>query len=211
MIKLFVHPLSTPSLGVEFAAIASGIKFEKKVVDLQNGEQRSDDYLAINSAGKVPALQDGDFHLSESQAIMRYLARQQGSDLFPADIKGQAHVEQWMDYVAHHVRAPFGRIQFNRLVAPMIGQPVDEASIKMGVHFLEQSLPIIDQKLSETEFLCGNTMSLADITLLASLDPSEALKIDLENYPYLIRWRGALRERDFYQNVHTHFGAEIGL
>jgi len=211
VLTLYVHPLSTPALGAEFAANACGAKFEKKIVNLQSGEQRSDDYIAINRAGKVPALKDGDFHLSESLAIMRYLARKQGSDLFPQDIQGQARVEQWMDYVAHHVRAPYGRIQFNRLVAPMLGQPSDEASIKMGLHFLEQSLPIIDQKLTETEFLCGNTLSLSDLVLLASLDPSEALKIDLEKYPYITRWRQALRERDFYQNVHTHFGAEIGL
>lgn len=211
MLTLYLHPLSTPSLGAEFAAQACGVEFEKKVVNLQSGEQRSDDYLAINRAGKVPALKDGDFRLSESLTIMRYLARRQGSDLFPADMKGQACIEQWMDYAAQHVRAPFGRIQFNRLVAPMLGQPSDENSIKMGLHLLEQSLPIIDQKLTETEFLCGDSLSLGDLVLLSSLDPSEALKVDLERYPYITRWRQALRERDFYQNVHTHFGAEIGL
>lgn len=211
MITIFVHPLSTPSLGVEFTAHASGIEFEKKVVNLQRGEQRSADYLAVNRAGKVPALQDGDYRISESLTIMRYIAKRQDSDIYPADMQGQGHVEQWMDYVAHHVRNPFGRIQFNRLVAPMLGQPADENSIKMGLHFLEESLPIIDLKLEETEFLCGDTLSLADLTLLASLDPAEALKIDLSPYPFVTRWRQALRERDFYQNVHTHFGAEIGL
>jgi len=211
MLKLFVHPLSTPALSAEFTANATGVNYEKKIVNLQVGEQRSDDYLAINPAGKVPALVDGDFHISESLTIQRYLARRQSSDLLPENLKDQAKVEQWMDFAAQHVRAPFGRIQFNRLIAPMLGQPSDEKSIQMGLHFLEQSLPIIDAKLSKSEFLCGDKMSIADITLLAALDPSEVLQIDIEKYSYLTRWRQALRERDFYQNVHTHFGAEIGL
>jgi len=211
MLKLYVHPLSPPSLAAELTAHATGVEFERKVVNLQSGEQRSDDYLAINRAGKVPALEDGDFSISESLTIQRYLARRQGSDLLPEDIQGQARVEQWMDYAAQHVRAPYGRIQFHRLVAPMLGQPSDENTIKMALHLLEQSLPIIDVKLAETEFLAGDALSIADITLLASLDPSEALEIDLEKFPYITRWRQALRERDFYQNVHTHFGAELGL
>lgn len=211
MLTLFLHPLSTPSLGVEFTAHAAAVEFEKKIVNLQSGEQRSDEYLSINPTGKVPALRDADFRLSESLTIMRYLAKCHESDLLPRDLKNQSWVEQWMDYVAHHVRAPMGRIQFNRLVAPMLGEPADQKSIELGLRFLEQSLPILDLKLTETEFLCGNSISLADITLLAALDPSEALQVDLKPYPYISRWRQALRERDFYQNVHTHFGAEIGL
>lgn len=211
MLTLYVHPLSTPALAAELTANATATDFEKKVVDLQNGEQRSESYQAINPAGKVPALVDGEFKLSESLAIQRYLARRKQSDLFPRDIKGQARVEQWMDYAAQHVRMPYGRIQFNRLIAPMIGQPVDEDSINMGLHFLSQNFPIIEAQLSENEFLCGNKLSLADITLLASMDPTELLKISIADYPYITRWRQALRERDFYQNVHSHFGAELGL
>lgn len=211
MLELYLHPISTPALTAELTAHAVAADFTKHVVNLQDGEQRSDKYLAINPKGKVPALVDGDVRLSESLTIQRYLARRQGSDLLPEDIRGQAKVEQWMDYGAQHVRAPMSRIQFNRLIAPMLGQEADENSIKIGEHLLSESLPIIDAKLSASEYLCGNDISLADITLLAALDPAELLKVDLNKYSYVQRWRQALRERDFYQNVHTHFGAELGL
>ena len=211
MLKLYIHPFSTPALTAEMTAHAVGAKFERHVVNLQAGEQRSEAYLAINPKGKVPALLDGDNVICESLTIQRYLARKQGSDLFPDDLLGQAQVEEWMDYAVQHVRAPMSRIQFNRLVAPMLGEPVDENSIKVGEHLLAQNLPPIDKQLSQSEFLTGNTLSLADITLLAALDPVELLQFDLKEYPYLTRWRQALRERDFYQSVHTHFGAELGL
>lgn len=211
MLKLYVHPISTPALTAEMTAHAVGAKFERHVVDLQAGEQRSESYQAINPKGKVPALVDGDNVICESLTIQRYLARKQGSDLLPADLLGQARVEEWMDYAVQHVRAPMSRIQFNRLIAPMLGQDVDEKSIQVGEHLLAQNLPQIDHQLSGSEYLTGNNISLADVTLLAALDPVELLKIDLEPYPYLTRWRQALRERDFYQRVHTHFGAELGL
>ncbi len=211
MLKLYIHPFSVPALTTEMTAHAVGAKFERIIVDLQNGEQRSESYQAINPKGKVPALVDGDHVICESLTIQRYLARKLGSDLFPEDILGQARVEEWMDYAVQHVRAPMSRIQFNKIVAPMLGQPVDENSIKVGEHLLAQNLPPIDKQLSQSEFLTGNTLSLADITLLAALDPVELLQFDLKEFPYLTRWRQALRERDFYQNVHTHFGAELGL
>src|SRR5262249_34926569 len=54
-------------------------------VDLRQGEQRKPPFLAINPNGKVPALEDGDTKLWESNAIMAYLAHAAGSDLWPRD------------------------------------------------------------------------------------------------------------------------------
>lgn len=211
MLKLYTNPFSTPSLSTEFTAYAVGLDFEKRVVDLPGGEQRTPEFTAMNRAGKVPVLADGDYVISESLTIMRYLAKRENSPLYPSDIKGQGHVEQWMDYAAHHVRSPMSRVQFNRMFAPMLGQPVDEKSIETGLHFLAQSLPLIDQKLSETAYLCGDDMSLADIVLLSSLEPAEVCKVDVSPYPFLTKWRAALKGKDFYTAVHTHYGAEMGL
>ncbi len=209
--KLYVHPLSPPALGVLFTAEAMGLDYEKSVMNLASGEQRSPEYLAINPKGKVPVMNDGGFILSESAAIMRYLAKRENSPLYPDDAKAQARVEEWMDFIAHHIRTPYGRVQFNRMVAPMIGQPPDEKSIEQALMFLSQNLPFIETQLSQTPFLCGDEMSLADIALIAALDSSEAIKIDLSPYPVLSGWRSERRSEDFYTSVHSHFGAELGL
>lgn len=209
--KLYVHPLSTPALSVQMTANAMGIAHETHVVDLAQGEQQSPDYLAKNPHGKVPTLEDGEFILSESGAIMRYMARKEKSDLYPSGLQERAIIEKWMDFAAHHVRSPMARIQFNRLIAPMIGQPADEASIQTGLHLLDANLPVAEQRLSRSAFLCGDVMTLADITLLSSLDAAEALKVDLSPYPNLSKWRENLQNEDFYTKVHAHFGEELGL
>jgi glutathione S-transferase len=90
MTTIYYHPMSFPALGPVFGAEAMGIKYDKKVVDLMQGEQKTESYLAINPYGKVPALVDGDFKLSEGNAMLRYLARRENSALYPSQCRARA-------------------------------------------------------------------------------------------------------------------------
>ncbi len=209
--KLYYHPLSFPALSTLFTAEAAGADYETQVINLQEGEQKSEAFLAINPYGRVPALSDGDFCMAESEAIMRYIARKAGSDLYPSDIEAQAKVDQWMDYVVQHVRTPVARVQFNRVIVKFMGGEADESSLKTGLQFLENNLPIVEQTLTDQPFLCGSQMSLADIALVSALEPVDMCGIDLSPYPNLKAWRAERQSETFYTNVHSHFGAELGM
>jgi len=209
--KLYYHPLSFPSLAPVFTASAAGVDYETDVVDLAAGQQSTPEFLAINPLGKVPALSDGDFSIGESAAIMRYIARQSSSELYPQDTKGQATVDQWMDYVNHHVRGPIARIHFNRKLAPMFGVEPDISSMATGEQFLAASLPVIEKALSDKAYLAGDAMSLADVALVAALEPIEMSEIDISAHETLSAWRTARRSETFYTNVHGHYGEELGL
>lgn len=211
MTEIYYHPLSFPSLAPVFTAQAAGIDYTTKLVDLSAGEQSSPEYLAINPYGKVPALKEGDFLMAESAAIMRYLARANNSALYPSEAKAQAKCDQWMDYVNHHIRANVGKVHFNRSLAPMMGADVDEKSLADGLRFLGNNFPAIEQTLSQQPYLCGNEMTLADIALVAALEPCDMSKIDISEYPSLTKWLAARRNESFYTNVHSHYGAELGM
>jgi len=211
MITLYYHPLSFPSLAPIFTAEAMGLNYKKEIVDFRSKQQKTPEYLAINSFGRVPALQDGDFSMGESAAIMRYMARKENSHFYPEGLHVQSDIDKWMDFVNHHIRGAAARVHFNRVVAPRIGDEVDEASIKAGLKFLDNDLPIIENRLSESPFLCGDKMTLADIALVAALEPETIAKIDLSAYKNISRWIKARRTEPFYTNVHSHFGAELGL
>lgn len=211
MTTLYFHPLSTPSLYPLFVAQALGIKHERKMVNLQTQEQKSDDYLAVNPFGRVPALVDGDFAIGESGAIGRYLARKSKSDIYSEDLREAALIDQWVEFVVHHVRINVGRIQYNRFIAPMIGEPVDDASIALGERFLAANLPHVEIALSGDGFLHGDRLTLADIALVTALEPQNTAKLNLEDFPVLTEWLDTIRKQDWYQGVHTHFGAEMGL
>jgi len=88
---------------------------------LSQGEQSTPEYLAINPFGKAPGFKHNDFFMGESAAIMRYLARDAKSSLYPANVQGQAQVDQWMDFVNHHIRANVAKVHFNRRLAKMFG------------------------------------------------------------------------------------------
>jgi len=155
-------------------------------------------------------MKDGAFCLSESAAILRYLARKEASKLYPDDIELQARIDQWTDYVLHHVRRHVGTVHFNRSLAPLFGREGSEDAIAEGLEFLEGALPVVETALSESPFLCGDQMSLADIALVSSLEPIEMSKIDISAFPALSKWLKARRAESFYTNVHSHYGAELG-
>ena len=210
MTIIYYHPLSFPALGPIFTAEAMGLSYEKKLLDLTKGEHKSEEYLAINPYGKVPALSDDGFNLSESAAIMRYLALRENSPLYGPDLKARAKIDQWMDFIVHSIRSNVGKVQFNRVVAKMFGREGDLNVAEQGVAGLAQNLPFVEAQLETSNFLCGDDMSLADIFLIASLEPVDMAGIDISAFPALQAFLTSAREETFYTNVHTHFGAEIG-
>jgi len=207
--KLYGNFFSSPANIVRYAANAMNVDYDYVHVDLVNGEHHKSEYKAISRFGKVPALQDGDFCLCESGAISRYLAGKAGSDLYPSNAQARAKTDEWMDYAAMHTRLAMSKVLFNMKFAPMMGIAVDENSLKEGRTMLEGQFPTIEATLSETSFLAGEKMTMADITMLGAMDPFEMIDVSLKDYPAISKWRAGLMAQDFYQRAHSHYGAEL--
>lgn len=211
MTTLYFHPLSNPSLYPLFVAQAAGMTVERKMVNLQTQEQKSEDYLSVNPFGRVPAMVDAELAMGESSAIGRYLARKSGSDIYSEDLREAALIDQWVEFVVHHIRINAGRLFFNRVVAPMTGQDVDQASIDLGTRLLRDNLVHIEVALDSDGHLHGDRLTLADIALVTALEPQMLAKIDLSEAPVTSAWLDTMRQSNWYQGVHSHFGAEMGL
>ena len=209
MLKIYHSPLSTAANKVRMCANALRIEYEGVVVNLRDGQQKTEAYLAINPFGKVPAIDDDGFYLFESNAIMRYLSRKHESPLYPRELQAQAFVDEWCDFAASLLAPAYGRILFNRILAPLSGAPVSEESLADGLEFIGNYLPVLEQRLSTSRFIAGNSMTIADLAVLSTLDPSEACEIELSPYPKLYSWREALRAEDFYTAVHEYYGQGI--
>ena len=211
MTTLYFHPISFPSLYPLFVASAAGLEVERVFVDLQSQETKTESYRKINPFGRVPAMVDGDLAMGESSAIGRYLARKSGSDIYSEDLREAALIDQWVEFVVHHIRINVARIQFNRFVAPMIGADVDESSIALGQQFLADNLPHVEVALDGDGHLHGERLTLADIALVCAMEPQHTARLDLSDFPVLGAWLDEKRKEDWYTAVHTHFGAEMGL
>lgn len=210
MIKLYGNRFSPPSNKVEMCMNLLGLEYEFIFVDLPKGEQRKSEFLSITPFGKVPVLVDGNFNLSESNAIIKYLCRKTKSDLYPSDLEKQAETDMWCDFIAQHLTVgAYLKVMFNKIVAPRIGIEPDQRSIKEGYEFINKYLTLIEEQLNKTKFVAGDKMTIADICLLAIIDPSEVIGVDLKAYPKLNALRENLKSQSFYQKVHKFYGESM--
>ena len=203
MLTIFGFDFSSPSNKVRFAANAMGLPYEYKQVNLLAGEQKTPEFLKLNPAGRVPAIDDNGFKIFESAAIIKYLADKNNSSLYPKDLQKRAIVDEWIDFSNIHVAAALARVTFNRVMYKMLNVEKDERSLADGIKFLGNFLPIIEKQLKENKFMAGAEMTLADINLLAVLDPAELSSVDLSIYPSISNWRKNLKSQSFYTKCHN--------
>lgn len=97
--KLYYHPASTTSRPLMLFAAESGLPIEMQVIDLFTGEHYKPAFEDINPNHLVPVLQDDAFRLTESSAILKYLAEKTGSPLYPKDLQARARVNERMDWI----------------------------------------------------------------------------------------------------------------
>src|SRR5437879_12500002 len=105
--KLYYHPVATTSRPVWLFITENDIKCELRVVDLMKGEHTQPEYVAINPNRLVPVLEDGDFRLTESSAILKYLAEKTGSSTYPKELRSRAKVNEMMDWINTQVCREF--------------------------------------------------------------------------------------------------------
>lgn len=107
--KLYYHPVSTTSRPIMLLAADDGIALDYEVVDLFTGAHLQPQYSGINPSQQVPLLEDDGFRLSESSAILKYLAEKTGSPTYPRDIRERARINEVMDWLIYF-RDPNGYV-----------------------------------------------------------------------------------------------------
>ena len=170
----------------------SPVEFER--VDLAQGAQKAPDYLAINPNGRIPALVDGDTALWESQAIMCYLARKAGSDLWPNDDR-QVDIIRWFNWDTAHFSRHAGGLVWENVIKPNfgLGEP-NPAAIKEATMLFRQFAGVLDAHLAARTYLVGDKLSLADFSVAAFLPYASPAQIPLNDFAHVKRWHDAMME-----------------
>ena len=120
---------------------------------------------------RIPAFRHGDVTLIEASAICRYIdAAFDGPSLIPADVVGQAEMEQWISVINAYLDPPAIRvIVIERITRPLQNQTTDEAKCLAAKPLADHALSVLDRALTGQDFLAGNAISLADFFLLPIL------------------------------------------
>jgi glutathione S-transferase len=201
--KLYHNPLSPNVRRVRLTAAVLGIELEEHTVDFAKGEHKSADYLAMNANGAVPTLVDGDFHLSESRAIMQYLAsKKPESGLLPKDEQQRADVTRWQFWDASHFSATIGTIAFEKLIKPMMGLGTpDAAKIAEALTGFRRWAAVLDKRLAGRQYVVGNALTVADLTLASSLMYSKQAELPLAEFPNIEAWFGRVTALDGWKKT----------
>jgi len=169
--KVYGHPISTCTRKVLAILAERGAPFEFVLVDLMKGEHKGAAHLARQPFGQIPVLEDGDFRLYESRAILRYLDEVlPGHKLTPSDAKGRAIMEQWISIEASNFTPHAMKIIYEGLFKRMQGATPDENLIQAGSAAVSKTLDIMEHRLGTVEYIAGAHFTLADIGFMPYIE-----------------------------------------
>jgi glutathione S-transferase len=164
-------------------------------IDLSKGEHKSPQYLAINPNGKIPALQDGDVTLWESNAIMCHLARRAKSDLWPIDPQKQIEVMKWLCWNSEHFTRHAGTLYFNYMVKPKFGLGErDEKAVEEAINFVKPFCEVLDRHLDGRTFLLGDHLTVADFAVAVTVPYAAQIQLPVDGMENIARWASQLDE-----------------
>lgn len=164
MSNLVVHgfPVSPNVRSARIALIEKGIDYHFNEIGFDY--LGTDEYAKINPFRKMPVLQQGDFILYETPAILGYVDEAfDGLSLQPVDPKARAQVRKWIGIAANYLY-PVGVMQLfvQRIMSPIMGGVSDEVVVTESAKITSQHLDVLERELTKS-FLVGDTLSLADI------------------------------------------------
>jgi glutathione S-transferase len=206
--KLYQFPLSPNCQKVTALAHEVGVPFETVFVDLFRGGARTPELLAMNPNGKLPILEDADFVLWESNAMLAYLAgKADRHDLSPSTPRERAEVDRWLAWLNAHLAPAIRKVAFERVVKKLGNMgPPDEAMVAEGVRDFATTAAVLEKALAGREYLCQR-LSIADFALAPYLALAGPSGLDLEPYASVRSWLARMLARPSMKKTLAEAGA----
>jgi glutathione S-transferase len=202
--KLYMNLLSPNVRRVRLAAAVLELQLEEKRLDFTKGEHKSPEYLALNPNGAVPTLVDGDFVLTESRAIMQYLAsKKPESGLFPRDEQARAEITRWQFWDASHFSPQLGTLTFEKFIKPTFGMGApDQHKIEEAITGVRRFAAVLNEHLEGKQYVVGNALTIADLTIACSLMYAKQTDAPLGDFPNIEAWFARISGMDAWQKTN---------
>jgi len=202
-INLYRHPLSGHSHRVELLLALLNIDANIIDIDLMSGEQKSPEFLQKNSAGQVPALEDGNVNLADSNAILVYLASRYDAyrTWLPTNPQEAAEVQRFLTTAA-------GPVAFGPAAARLVtlfGAGLDHAKAVETAHTL---LTQLESHLANRDWLVTNKPTIADVANYAYIAHAPEGNVDLTAYPNVKCWLARIEQLQGFVPMQT---SAVGL
>jgi glutathione S-transferase len=208
--KLHFHPVSTASRPVVLLCAEAKIAYEPVIVDLMTGAHMKPPFVTMNPSHMVPVLEDDGFILTESSAIMKYLADKVDSPTYPKDPKKRARINERMDWVnanlyreyAYHLVYP--QVFPNHTRTPELAQ---SSLLSWGKEKTEHWLDIMDKHyLASGKYLCsdmcGDQITIADYFAAEVLSCGALIGAGFKKHPNVDRWMNTMKALPSWAKVN---------
>ncbi|OUR77260.1 glutathione S-transferase [Alphaproteobacteria bacterium 46_93_T64] len=181
VLKIYGFPLSGHSHRVELFANLAGLEHKYVLVDLAAGEHKKEPFLKLNPFGQVPAIEDGDVVLADSNAILVYLAKKYAPDWLPSDPLIEAEIQRLLSVAA-------GEIKYGPALARLatvFGAAVD---VEKATDLSNLVFGRIEKHLEGRDWAVGEMPTIADVALYSYTAHAPEGNVDLAPYPNILNW-----------------------
>ncbi|MEM7448526.1 MAG: glutathione S-transferase family protein [Myxococcota bacterium] len=208
--KLYCHPITATSRAILFLIKDQGLEIDVETVDIMKGAQKQPEFLKLNPNGCIPVLQDEDYVLTESVAIMRYLAATHKLGCVPEGVRERGRMDEIIDWLVTGVTR---ELAYHVLYPQLFGVHHNESEsarkemIHAGLEKTRNYLRVLDGGwLSDgRSFLAGDSLTLADYLGTSILGLLQSVGSDLEPYPRLLAWLRGMTDRPSWSEVNAVF------
>jgi GST-like protein len=204
MIRRLIHARSGNSLRAAIALELAGTAFERTLIDLAAGEQRSAAHLALDPAGKVPVyLEDGDgarFVLTQSGAIMEHVLRETRPELFPVEPRHRALVHASVCAAISDVAMHNSFLRY---------MDFDSRNVRFLRERLLDILRAALAGLADRAFVCGDALTIADIAHYPVVHMRRALLVRTGGFDHVLAWADRLRALEPWSRAIAYSGYEL--
>lgn len=196
MLKVYGNPGSRAGRAL-WVCRELGLQHEHVPLHFADGSTKTPEFLAINPAGKIPAIDDDGFRLTESIAINIYLAKKHGGELMPRTLEDEARMLQWSFWAVAEVEKPLLAVLMQRVEVPPGSavekyfrerSPKDPAVEQAALKALEHPLSVLNGYLADRQYLLGSSFTVADLNVASILSFGLLAKFDFGPYPNVGQW-----------------------
>jgi glutathione S-transferase len=206
--KLYMHPVSNTSRPVLLMIEEHGLPVELEVVDLMTGAHHQEPYASRNPNRLVPVLDDDGFILTESSAIMKYLAdRFELADVYPKELKARAKVNELMDWFNTNLYRDLAYGMVYPQIFPHHKRPSDEiqrGTVAWGKEGTRKWLKVLDEHWlgHGGPYVADGQITIADYFGASLLTCAEPIRCDFSAYPNVELWLNRVKSLNGWAKVN---------
>lgn len=206
-LRLHYDPGSTTCRPVILFASETNIPLDYQLVDLFSDENRSDWYTRLNANQAVPVLEHDGFVLTESSAILKYLADLTDSPAYPKDLRERARVNEVMDFFNTYLMRDYvyGLVYPRVLSHFRLPAPAHQQYIALHEPRAQRRLKALDSWIGTKTFICGDSITIADYFGSGIVTAGELIGYDLRQWSNITRWLNTMKALPTWDEVHAGF------